>query len=388
MRRLLPALIIGSLSIGSQLSAAQWKPKVECDGQLFPSLIISLSTIKTDADGGNGDDDSTVIGDPKGILGIELTPDRAGSVVRVTIEAQPLIAKSTFQATLPTANQEYTLKPKLRFDYDALLKVRQQRPLDIVFTVQVDADPPEERIETVPMRPINDCIFGAMEDNDAGAPTFINTMWLFAAYVNENHPWLEELRHDALAAGVVQDFAGYQKGTMEDVLAQVFAYWAALSAHGVRYSNIVTTVSQSNAVFSQHVRLLDETVENAQANCVDGSVLFASALRKVGIDPFLVLIPGHCFVGFWLDAAHTQHAMLETTRIGTSPPDVDIDLPDEWQAADKSALLTFAAALQSGQETFSQHADFFEIQDDPSHVIVDIAEARRLGIMPIPYLEE
>ena len=39
------------------------------------------------------------------------------------------------------------------------------------------------------------------------------------------------------------------------------------------------------------MRLIDESINNGQANCVDGSVLFASLLRKIDIEPVLVSLP-------------------------------------------------------------------------------------------------
>ena len=60
---------------------------------------------------------------------------------------------------------------------------------------------------------------------------------------------------------------------------------------------------------------------------MDGSVLFASLLRAINIDPILVRTPGHMFVGYYTDNSHTDKNFLETTMIG----DVDLDdfFPDE-----------------------------------------------------------
>lgn len=60
----------------------------------------------------------------------------------------------------------------------------------------------------------------------------------------------------------------------------------------------------------------DQSITNTQANCVDGSVLFASILRKISIKPFLVTIPGHMYVGFFLSLDKSDFVGLETTVIG------------------------------------------------------------------------
>src|SRR6202011_1600156 len=128
-------------------------------------------------------------------------------------------------------------------------------------------------------------------------------------------------------------FDGYQAGDPSDVVKQVFAIWTAIQKHGIKYSSVTEVPGGSALVNSQFVRFLDQSVKNTQANCVDGSVLFASLLRKVGINPFLVAVPGHMYIGFYLnnseDDEDREYVGLETTLIGASEVDeIDSDLPD------------------------------------------------------------
>jgi hypothetical protein len=71
-------------------------------------------------------------------------------------------------------------------------------------------------------------------------------------------------------------------------------------------------------VTSQHVRSFEEALASGQANCVDGTVLFASLLRKIGIDVQLVLVPGHMFLSYFLQPNQQQRQALETTVLGTT----------------------------------------------------------------------
>ena len=97
----------------------------------------------------------------------------------------------------------------------------------------------------------------------------------------------------------------------------------------VRYSSITATSVKAQTVASQHVRLIEESLNNSQANCVDGSVLLASALRKIGIEPFLVLVPGHCYVGFYVDEKKENMLAIETTMLGDA-----YDEDEEYDAMD------------------------------------------------------
>jgi len=150
---------------------------------------------------------------------------------------------------------------------------------------------------------------------------FTDLCFMFAAYVNEQHPFVDKLLREALDRGAVDSFTGYQSGDAGEVYRQVFAVWDALSARDVRYSDITATAAESESVYCQHVRLLDETINNNQANCVDGSVLFASVLRKVGIEAYLVMVPRHCYLAFALDEKGEKIVALETTLMQSAAPE-------------------------------------------------------------------
>ncbi|MBJ7391347.1 MAG: hypothetical protein JHC85_07280 [Chthoniobacterales bacterium] len=138
---------------------------------------------------------------------------------------------------------------------------------------------------------------------------------------------------------------------------------------------------------SQHVRLFDESVKAAQANCVDGSVLLAAILRKIGLDPHLVSVPGHMFLAFSLD--DDTMVGLETTMLG------DADIPavdakrlksflklDIEEKRNEESWATFEAALDTGTQALQEASDKFD-GDDTDYQLIDIAAARNLGILPI-----
>jgi hypothetical protein len=213
----------------------------------------------------------------------------------------------------------------------------------------------------------------------------------FAAYVNEEHPQIEKILQEALALGVVDSFRGYSDDGPQDVLRQAYAIWHVLGKRGIHYSNSTTTVAESDNINSQHVRLIDESIDNVQANCVDGSVLFASLLRKIGVEPFLILEPEHCYVGFYLDEDEKLPIALETTLIGSKPDEDDDrniegfeDVVDEkWAKTDTWA--TFVAAVQTASDSLKEDSDKFNDEKQSDYQLISIAEARRMGILPIPF---
>src|SRR5437762_2918780 len=191
--------------------------------------------------------------------------------------------------------------------------------------------------------------------------------WMFAAYVNENHPLLDKILQEALETKIVGAFR-VTTHEHDETLKQVFAVWSALQKRGLQYSNTTATPGGSETVQSQFVRFIDQSLTNTQANCVDGSVLFASLLRKISIEPFLVIIPCHMYVAFYLGAGKFQFVGLETIILGLP------DVADEKKSADPAALTalrdkldattksrrdwkTFAKAVQVGTDDLTKNKE-------------------------------
>jgi hypothetical protein len=209
--------------------------------------------------------------------------------------------------------------------------------------------------------------------------------WLFSAYVNDNHPWVDRILKEALDTEIVASFDGYQSGEVENVLLQIFSIWNVMQRHGLKYSDVTTTAAVEKGVYSQHVRLFDESVTAAQANCVDGSVLLAAILRKIGLRPYLVLVPGHMFLAVDLDEETTIG--LETTLMGSKdlrPGKSGSPLKKLEAKRNEESWESFEAAVAVGTEALEENLEKFE-GDDLSYQLIDLAKAREMGILPITF---
>jgi hypothetical protein len=210
---------------------------------------------------------------------------------------------------------------------------------------------------------------------------------MFAAYVNENHPWIDGLLKDALATGIVDSFTGYQSGDPDVVENQVFAIWHALQRRGIKYSDISTT-TPNKLVVSQSVRFLEDTIEAEQANCVDGSVLMASILRKIGIEAYLVMVPGHCFLAYLSGEGEDATMIgLETTMLGNDNLKKTGDLSKLSEKAKAkefaASAKTFLNAMETGMASLQKHEEAFGSGEDPAIQLISISESREMGIRPI-----
>lgn len=361
---------------------------------LFPSAIIATATVDWNGAEQNAEDhsgftesveDQPLYGDENGWLGVDIEDAPAKARIEVVLSCGNILKESKWTGRLKAGHTNIRILPKAAWNYEALRKIREESPETLSITVTINDEVVAEKSETIVFKSIRDCpfyVFGDKED----AESLDDISVVFAAYVNENHPWIDGVLKEALETGIVDSFTGYQSGDPNQVRAQVFAIWTALKARGITYSDVSTT-TPSQGVAAQTVRFLDESVEAKQANCVDGSVLLASILRKIGLHVHLVMVPGHCFLAFDLDDKGEVMQGLETTLIGDEsgdePDEVDEELANLKQDDEETAFASFASALEAGAATIKEHQAGFESEKDPDEQIISVSAARKMGIRPI-----
>jgi hypothetical protein len=418
-------------------------PLIEFFGEAFPVKINSMASMNTwwdDSPRMTVRDD--YIGDLLGDFGVTLSlkassgdgePISAGEPVsvRIEIEGDRFIRKSSIDVVMPL-DREIEIFPRIVYDYSALERLVQPASENVYFRLLYGSVPLIEKMEVVRFHSVNEVPFRVTSRLDG--ESIIDYTWLFAAYVNEDDPLIDKILQEALQIGTAEkiglgrdfSFSGYQIEDEEgdsslSVDLQVLAIWSVFLNHNIKYSNITTTSTENSNMYTQYVRTLGESFGNSQANCVDGSVLFASALRKIGIQPFLILVPGHMFVGYLMDYDPFSIDFLETTMMG----DVDISKHTKddsfmgklkrWtglgQTQSSVTVDSFLAAKRAGRERYiealielynkyeqddetlldlwyemEQFAEAWKKlwnEEGDSYAIIDISMWRSFGIMPV-----
>jgi hypothetical protein len=175
--------------------------------------------------------------------------------------------------------------------------------------------------------------------------------------------------HDPSVLGLVSEarnhirrgrLAGYSGATGDSaavarhVRDQAKAVFSALRESEITYVNAMYVMGEYVGQ-AQRIRLPEETLRLKSANCMDVSVVFASAMENLGLQPLIVILPSHAVAG---------------VRLGRNANDVlYLDLTVLPKGSFNAAVERGTAWLRKTQRE--------EI------LVVDIAATRVLGIYPL-----
>lgn len=264
---------------------------------IYPSILLGLANLisKSDAD----------------FFDFKVKNPIANSSFKIKIEASNLNSETIFQTQLANKDVIYSFSPLIKWNYTALKQLKQSGNVDMTFVCYIDDKEIDRKNLRYAYRSVNECVYGIIDNSGK----YMDLKWMFAAYVNEDNPKIDQLLQEVLSYKVVNSFTGYQVSEQE-VFNQVSAIWHYLQSKKVKYSSITASSNPSQKVFSQYVRFFDDVFNNTQANCVDGSVFLASILKKIGINPILVIVPGHMYMGYYTKSDKSKLQLLETTMVG------------------------------------------------------------------------
>lgn len=180
----------------------------------------------------------------------------------------------------------------------------------------------------------------------------------YGAWVTPHAEAVQERVRRAAALHPAGMLAGYVRGGPDRVREQAGALYQALRELGVAYINSVADFGAAPGAVTQRARLPRESLAHKSANCVDGSVLFASLLEGASLSAALVFVPGHALAAWESDEGAGDWQVVETTMLGTHD---------------------FAAACASGQKQYERAAEFY-----PDTLRLHrVADLRARGIWPM-----
>ena len=269
------------------------------DGRLYPSLLMGSAQLNNPA---------YALNDTNALFAISVTAPASNAVLRVSVDSTSLNYVTIIQEVLPVKGVRYTFYPMVKWKYDKLYRTRQQGNIDLTFTCFVNDEEVDVKNVRLNYRSANECLLSVRDQKGQNH----DFRWMFAAYVNEEHPYIDSILNAILRQGVITTITGYQKNAAT-VISQVEAIWYYALEHGITYSSISCTSNPSTTTNVQHIRFFDEVYNSRQANCIDACVFFASIMRKIGLRPVIFVEPCHAYLGYYTDKRRSKLKLLETT---------------------------------------------------------------------------
>lgn len=136
---------------------------------------------------------------------------------------------------------------------------------------------------------------------------------------------------------------------------QARAIYNALKKQGLSYVKSSLTFGEHQAV-SQRVRKPSESLDQTSANCIDSAVVFSSLFENLAMDPIVVLVPGHAYVGVRVAQGSARYLFIDAALM---------------------ARVSFEAAVQSADEGLAKYGAAQTTR-------IPIDQARDMGIYPMP----
>ncbi len=271
---------------------------------LYPSMMLALSNYQGS--------------DMPELFTVSLTSPKNNSVVRIVVDSTMLNYVSIMQESLPKKGQRYTFTPVIKWKFDNLYRLRQPGLVDLTFTCYVNDEEVDVKTIRLNYRSINECLLSLIGKNGR----YRDYRWLFTAYVNEDHPKIDNILSEILDQGIVSVFDGDR--TEKKVENQMRAIWYYALHRGITYSTISCTSNKTSRSNSQYIRFFDDVYNNRQANCIDACVFFSSIMRRVGLQPIIFVEPCHAYLGYYTDKSRKKIGLLETTITGwVNLPELD-----------------------------------------------------------------
>ncbi len=169
-------------------------------------------------------------------------------------------------------------------------------------------------------------------------PLLLHSRWLMqwipanrlqiAAWVTPNDPAIAGLVTRASThlgdqqPPVPQGMIGYKDATPQQVIDQVDAIYDALRLdYHIQYVQAGVPYSGSGGGSGsalQNIKLPAEVLQQRSGMCVELTTLMASAVARIGLNPEIVIIPGHAFLGVALDQDDRQFAYWDAVDVNNN----------------------------------------------------------------------
>jgi hypothetical protein len=187
---------------------------------------------------------------------------------------------------------------------------------------------------------------------------------LMASMVTPNDPSVEALIRtaaDHTQSGIMwSGYGGHLNDEEGGVWERLEALWKAEEDNHITYISTMVSFAPGSV---QRIRLPYEVMDQQSGNCIELVLLYASAAEALGLEPAIIGIPGHAFLGVRTDDQNANYYFVETTLIGRA---------------------SFAEAVDMGNQEFEETLPHLDAGES-GYGWVSILDTRQKGILPLPW---
>lgn len=242
------------------------------------------------------------------------------------------------------------------FDLEKIMAMNGSRPAVIEVEMEYEtADGKKvEESDSFPVQLLsrNEVIYSSLrpEEITGYADQFDYAPSLMTAMTTPADPVVQQLagRVNGMAAATFNQTIGAVYSDAE-CIAFMQSLWHFMQSNHIAYQS--PAGNDQNGNLGQHVKYTRDVLRNRAGTCIDLSIMWASVCEAVGLDPAVVLIPGHAF------------------------PAVRLPQSGQWLALESTMLNdSFEAAVNAGKQTLEEALN-------GDHYLVDIKQLRAEGIL-------
>jgi hypothetical protein len=168
-------------------------------------------------------------------------------------------------------------------------------------------------------------------------------------------------------------FNGYQSGDADIVNRQLAAIYSVIKSKNIAYGTPVASFERRG----QKIRLPKSVIDFGVGTCLDTTMLFCACAEAAGLNPVVFLFSDHALCGFWLkDAIFNDIINDDISAVNKRMADglCEFTALESTLLTDKAS--SYNSAVKSAKERLGAGGGFI--------CYIDIARARKSGILPLP----
>ena len=256
--------------------------------------------------------------------------------LKVELEINGLTTKIVKSVTLLAGKKRHVmlLVPPLKIGFD-ISTVRSEKPAQVSIKITEKTQQGETVVmeESSPVKLLPRDYLPTYRKIGADATRM--TPQNIAAWVTPNAKPIDTF----LAAAKKRHPNGSFVGQQGPTIPQVKALFDELKSRGVTY--VMDPTVNTDLVAVQRTRLPTEVLASTNAQCLEGTILFATLMEAIGLEAIIVLVPGHAFVGWETVRSDGRNGgqpmFVETTMVGNASFEQAVKVASQRVAAEVKA---------------------------------------------------